>query len=36
MNINQINKDQKQRTDIKSSKGETTNYTQGGSHEDNS
>ena len=30
--INQINKDQKQRTNIKSSKGETTNNTQRDSH----
>ena len=30
--INQINKDQTQRTNIKSSKGETTNNTQGDSH----
>ena len=30
--INQINKDQTQRTNIKSSKGETTNNTQRGSH----
>ena len=29
--INQINKDQTQRTNIKSSKGKTTNNTQGGS-----
>ena len=34
--INQINKDQKQRTNIKSSKGKTTNNTQGDSHNDNS
>ena len=34
--INQINKDQTQRTNIKSSKGETTNNTQGDSHKDNS
>ena len=34
--INQINKDQTQRTNIKSSKGKTTNNTQGGSHKDNS
>ena len=33
--INQINKDQTQRTNIKSSKGKTTN-TQGDSHKDNS
>ena len=33
---NQINKDQTQRTNIKSSKGKTTNNTQGGSHKDNS
>ena len=30
--INQINKDQTQRTNIKSSKGKTTNNTQGNSH----
>ena len=30
--INQINKDQTQRTNIKSSKGKTTNNTQGDSH----
>ena len=35
-NINQINKDQTQRTNIKSSKGKTTNNTQGDSHKDNS
>ena len=34
--INQINKDQTQRTNIKSSKGKTTNNTQGNSHKDNS
>ena len=34
--INQINKDQTQRTNIKSSKGKTTNDTQGNSHQDNS
>ena len=34
--INQINKDQTQRTSIKSSKGETTNNTQRDSHKDNS
>ena len=34
--INQINKDQTPRTNIKSSKGETTNNTQGDSHKDNS
>ena len=34
--INQINKDQTQRTNIKSSKGNTTNNTQGDSHKDNS
>ena len=34
--INQINKDQTQRTNIKSSKGETTNNTQRDSHKDNS
>ena len=34
--INQINNDQTQRTNIKSSKGETTNNTQGDSHKDNS
>ena len=33
--INQINKDQTQRTNIKSSKGKTTNNTQGESHKDN-
>ena len=32
--INQINKDQTQRTNIKSSKGKTTNNTQGDSHKD--
>ena len=34
--INQINKDQTQRTNIKSSKGKTINNTQGDSHKDNS
>ena len=34
--INQINKDQTQRTNIKSSKGKTTNNTQGDSHKGNS
>ena len=34
--INQINKDQTQRTNIKSSKGKTKNNTQGDSHKDNS
>ena len=34
--INQINKDQTQRTIIKSSKGETTNNTKRDSHKDNS
>ena len=34
--INQINKDQTQRANIKSSKGKTTNNTQGNSHKDNS
>ena len=34
--INQINKDQTQRTNIKSSKGKTTNNTQGNTHKDNS
>ena len=33
--ISQINKDQTQRTNIKSSKGETTNNTQRDSHNDN-
>ena len=33
--INQINKDQKRRTNIKNSKGKTTNNTQGDSHKDN-
>ena len=33
--INQINKDQTQRTNIKSSKGKATNKTQGDSHKDN-
>ena len=34
--INQINKDQTQRTNIKSSKGKTTNSTQGNFRKDNS
>ena len=34
--INQINKDQTQRTNIKSTKRKTTNNTQGDSHKDNS
>ena len=34
--VNQINKYQTQRTNIKSSKGKTTNHTQGDSHKDNS
>ena len=34
--INQINKYQTQRKNIKSSKGKTTNNTQGDSHKDNS
>ena len=34
--INQINKDQTQRKKFKSSKGKTTNNTQGDSHKDNS
>ena len=34
--INQINKDQTRKTNIKSSKGETTNNTQRDSHKDNS
>ena len=34
--INQINKDQTQRTNIKNSKGKTTNHTQGDSNKDNS
>ena len=34
--INQINKDQTQRTNIKSSEEKTTNNTQGDSHKDNS
>ena len=34
--INQINKDQTQRTNMKSSKGDTTYNTQGDSHKDNS
>ena len=33
--INQINKDQTQRTNIKSSKGKTTNNPQGDPHKDN-
>ena len=33
--INQINEDQTQRTNFKSSKGKTTNNTQGDSHKDN-
>ena len=33
--LNQINKDQTQRTNIKSSKGKTTNNTQVDSHKDN-
>ena len=33
--INQINKDQTQRTNIESSKGKTTDNTQGDSHKDN-
>ena len=33
---NQINKDQTQITNIKSSKGKTTNNTQGNTHKDNS
>ena len=33
---NQINKDQTKRTNIKSSKGKTTNNTQGNTHKDNS
>ena len=36
LHINQINKDQTQRTNIKSSKGKTTNNTQGNTHKDNS
>ena len=36
LHINQINKDQTQRTNIKSSKGKTTNNTQGNSHKYNS
>ena len=32
MHINQINKDQTKRANIKSSKGKTTNNTQGDSH----
>ena len=32
MHINQINKDQTQKTNIKSIKGKTTNNTQGDSH----
>ena len=34
--INQISKDQTQRTNIKSSKGKTTNNIQGDSHKDSS
>ena len=34
--INHVNKDQTQRTNIKSSKRETTNNTQGDSHKDSS
>ena len=34
--INQINENQTQSTDIKSSKGKATNNTQGDSHKDNS
>ena len=34
--INQTNKDQTQRTNVKSSRGKTTNNTQGDSHKDNS
>ena len=34
--INQANKDQTQRANIKSSKGKATNNTQGDSHKDNS
>ena len=34
--INEINKDQTQRTNIKSSKGKAANNTQGDSHKDNS
>ena len=34
--INQINEDQTQRANIKSSKGKATNNTQGDSHKDNS
>ena len=34
--INQINKDQTQRTNSKNSKGKTTNNTQGDSHKDTS
>ena len=33
--INQIDKDQTQRTNIKSNKGKTTNNSQGDSHKDN-
>ena len=36
IHINQINKDQTQRRNIKSSKGKTTNNTQGDAHKDNS
>ena len=35
-NINQMNKDQTQRANIKSSKGKATNNTQGDPHKDNS
>ena len=34
--INQINKDQTQKANIKSSKGKATNTTQGDPHKDNS
>ena len=34
--INQINKDQTQKANIKSSKGKATNNTQGDPHKDNS
>ena len=34
--VNQINEDHTQRTNIKSSKGKTTNNTQGDPHKDNS
>ena len=36
IHINQINEDQTQRTNIKSTKRKTTNNTQGDSHKDNS